>query len=105
MLARLRSFLLEQYVPQLDETSATALARRLEDSSDRLRAGGVQIRWIHAVALPDEESLLCFIEAERIEDVRLASRQAGVEGAHVQPIIALDAGDNEPSGTSTPTSA
>jgi len=87
---KLHRFLVEQYVPQLDEPTATTLAARLERASAQMRDSGAPIRWVDAVALPDEENLMCFIEADTIEHVIQASRLAGTAAVHVQRVIALN---------------
>lgn len=89
---RLHRFLVEQYVPQLDERAAITLARRLERASERMRDGGAPIHWVEAVALPDEENLMCFIDAETIEHVLHAGRLAEATAVHVQRVVALNPG-------------
>jgi hypothetical protein len=89
---QLHRFLVEQYVPQLTEPVAVALAARLERASARMRDAGTPIQWVHAVALPDEENLMCFIDAETIEHVLEASRLAETTAVHVQQVVALNPG-------------
>lgn len=91
-MAPLSRFVVEQYVPELDRASAAAIARRLDDASARMRADGVPVRWIGALALPREESLLCLIDAESLEQVLLASESAGVTPDHVQEAISVEPG-------------
>jgi Protein of unknown function (DUF4242) len=86
----LHRYLLEQYVPQLDHAAATAISRRLEDATKQLRDRGIPIRWIRAVALPQDESLLCFIDAETIDEVLQAGERAGLSAAHIQEVTGLD---------------
>jgi hypothetical protein len=88
--ARLHRFLVEQYVPQLDERAALTLAGRLERASERMRDSGAPIHWVEAVGLPDKENLMCFIDAETIEHVLQASRLAKTTAVHVQQVVALD---------------
>lgn len=88
--AKLQRFLIEQYVPRLDEVAARALAARLEGVFVDLRAQGVQIQWVHGVALPEEENLMYFIDAESIGHAVQASRCAGGSTAHVQKVITLE---------------
>jgi hypothetical protein len=87
---RFHRYLLEQYVPQLDHAAATAILRRLEDATKQLRDCGIPIRWIRAVVLPQDESLLCFIDAETIDEVLLASDRAGLTAAHIQEVTGVD---------------
>jgi hypothetical protein len=89
---RLHRFLVEQYVPQLDQRAAITLAGRLERASAQMRDGGAPIHWVAAVALPDEENLMCFIDAETIEHVLQASRLAETTAVHVQQVLALNPG-------------
>lgn len=88
-MARVR-FLLEHYVPRLDEAAARAISRRLAHAAEQARQEGVRIQWLHAVALPDEESLLSLFEAERAEEVLITSSRAGVSCPRVQEAIGIE---------------
>ena len=86
----LHQFVIEHYVPALDAPRAAAHARHLQDASSHLRDRGLAVRWVRAIALPDEESLLCFIDASDIEQVEQVGRDAGAAGAHVQRVISIE---------------
>jgi hypothetical protein len=92
----LEHFMLEHYVPALDTARAAAHARHLQDTTSQLRDRGRAVRWVRAVALPDEESLLCFIDASDIEQVEQVGRDAGAPRAHVQPVIQIEPERTEP---------
>jgi hypothetical protein len=89
-MARPHLFVVEQYVPQLDRAAAASIAQRLDDASARMREDGVPVHWISAIALPREESLLCFLDAENEGQVLQASEYAGVAPGHVQEAIAVE---------------
>jgi hypothetical protein len=83
-------FLLEHYMPRLEEATARAISRRLAQAAEQARRERVRIHWLHAVALPDEDSLLCLFDAEHLEDVLLASSCAGLRCPHAQQAIAIE---------------
>jgi hypothetical protein len=86
----LQTFVLELYIPELDEAAATRVARGLEEAAARLELSGERIAWQRAVALLAEESLLGFFLASDAAQIREAGRLAGIGRADVHEAIALE---------------
>lgn len=76
-MARGRTFLVERYIPRLQSTDIADLTRRLAAASDELQAKGHRVRWLHSLALPDDETCLCIFSAHTRADVEEANRRAG----------------------------
>jgi hypothetical protein len=84
-----RTFLVESYVPGLDEPTAAGLASRLREAIRQLDEEGVTFRWRGSFALADEETYICIIEAPKVDDVVRLSERAGLEHDHVVEAVAL----------------
>jgi hypothetical protein len=97
-----RTFLVEHYVPALDEATARNIAGRLSSASAEMREEGVRIQWTRAVALPREESLLCFVEAESEGEVIRLRDRAGFGDGHVQEALTLEASSAPTRSCGTP---
>ena len=85
-----RTFLVESYVPHLDERAAAELTSRCRDAVRRLRREGVPLRWIRSFAVIDEETYLCVVAARDLDHVTRLNEQAGVEHEHVTEVVAID---------------
>jgi hypothetical protein len=85
-----RTFLLELYVPQLDEQAAAAITSRCRAAVGQLAEQGVALRWLRSFALLDEETYLCIVAARDRDHVAQLSRRAGLERDHVIEVVAID---------------
>jgi hypothetical protein len=85
-----RTFLIESYVPGLDELVAATISSRLREAIRRLGEEGRTLRWGGSFALVDEETYICFIGAPRVDDVSRLSERAGLEHDHVVEAFAID---------------
>jgi DNA-binding GntR family transcriptional regulator len=86
-----RTFLVETYVPGLDERAAVSLSSRLREAIRQLAEEGVILRWDGSFALVDEETFICIIGAASVDDVVELSKRAGFEPDHVVEVFAIDA--------------
>ncbi|MGH2922323.1 MAG: hypothetical protein ACRDKU_09680 [Gaiellaceae bacterium] len=86
-----RTFLVESYVPGLDERAASTISSRLREAIRQLDQGGLTLRWGGSFALVDEETYICIIAAPTIDYVAQLSEQAGLEHDHVVEAFAIDA--------------
>lgn len=86
-----RTFLVELYVPQLDEQGAVAIASHCRAAVRQLAEQGVSVRWLRSYALIAEETYLCVVAARDRDDVAQLSRRAGLEHDHVVEVVAIDA--------------
>lgn len=86
-----RTFLVETYVPGLDERAAATLSSRLRESIRQLNEEGTALRWGGSFALVVEETYICVIVATVVDDVVQLSDRAGLEHDHVVEAFAIDA--------------
>jgi hypothetical protein len=86
-----RTFLVETYVPGLDERAAATLSSRLTESIRQLNEEGTALRWGGSFALVVEETYICVIVATVVDDVVQLSDRAGLEHDHVVEAFAIDA--------------
>jgi hypothetical protein len=70
-------FLVERYLPLLDEAALEALGSRLAAAASELRRDGVEVRWLGSTALPEEESCFCIFLAPNRNAVEAANELAG----------------------------
>jgi hypothetical protein len=86
-----RTFLVESYVPGLDERAAATLSSRLRDAIRQLDEEGMTLRWGGSFALVDEETYMFIVGAPRVDDVVQLTERAGFEHDHVVEALAIDA--------------
>jgi hypothetical protein len=86
-----RTFLVESYVPGLDELTGATLSSRLRKAIRQLAEEGMTLRWGGSFALVDEETYICIIVAPKVDDVVQLGERAGFEHAHVVEVLAIDA--------------
>jgi hypothetical protein len=86
-----QTFLVESYVPGLDERAAAALSSRLREAIGQLDEEGMMLRWGGSFALVDEETYICMIGAPKVDDVIQLSERAGLEHDHIVEAFVIDA--------------
>ena len=86
-----RTFLVESYVPALDERAAATLSSRLRESIRQFNEEGAALRWGGSFALVVEETYICVIIAPVVDNVVQLSERAGLEHDHVVEALAIDA--------------
>jgi len=85
------TFLIESYVPQLDERVAITISARLREAIGDLEEEGVALRWRGSFALVEEETYLCLVVAPDRECVLLLNQRAALASDHVAAIVTIDA--------------
>jgi hypothetical protein len=85
------TYLVEVYVPKLDEATAAALSSRLQAAIGELRHEGLALRWLRSFALLDEETYSWMLTATDADDVARVNRRAGVTFDHVAEVHPGDA--------------
>jgi hypothetical protein len=85
-----RTFLVELYVPRLDEQAAVAISSRCRAAARQLAEQGVALRWLRSFAVIGEETFLCVVAARDREHVVELSRRAGLEHDHVVEVVAIE---------------
>ncbi len=86
-----RTFLVESYVPGLDERPAATLSPRVREGIRRLDEEGTTFRCGGSFALVDEETYTCMIGAPKDDDVIQLSERAGLEHDHIVEAFVIDA--------------
>ena len=85
-----RTFLVESYVPGLDQQAAATLSSQLREAIRQLDEEGITLRWGGSFALVDEETYICIIAAPNVDDVVQLSERARFEHDHVVEAFAID---------------
>jgi hypothetical protein len=85
-----RTFLVESYVPGLDERAAATLSSRLREAIRQLDEEGMILDWGGSFALVDEETYIFIVGAPGVDDVVQLSERAGFEHDHVVEALAID---------------
>jgi hypothetical protein len=85
-----RTFLVESYVPGLDQRTAVTISSRFRQMIRQLCEEGVLLRWGGSFALVDEETYLCIVAAPQLDDVVRLSERVGFEHDHVAEVLAID---------------
>jgi hypothetical protein len=86
-----RTFLVESYVPGLDERAAATLSSRVREAIRQLDEEGMTLHWGGSFALVDEETYMFIVGAPRVDEVLQLSERAGFEHDHVVEALAIDA--------------
>jgi len=76
------TYLVETYVPNLDEATAASLSARLQAAMAELQREGLTLRWLRSFALLDEETYSWMVTATDADDVARVNRRAGVTFDH-----------------------
>lgn len=87
---RRKTFLIESYVPQLDEDIAATLAARLRAAVTQLQEVGAAVEWLGSLSLVGEETYIYVLGAPDAEHVARLNRRAGIESDHVVEVLATD---------------
>jgi hypothetical protein len=71
----IQTYVVECYWPGVDE-------RRLTDAVERLPLDD-DASWISSILIPDDEIVLCVVEATSADGVRASARQAGLPAERI----------------------
>ena len=83
-------FLVESYIPQLDEEGTAAIAARLGTAVDQLAGEGIVLRWLRSFAVIDDETYLSIVAARDPHSVVLLTERALLAYDHIAEVIAVD---------------
>jgi hypothetical protein len=96
------TFLVEAYVPKLDETTAVSLSARLRAAIAELQREGLALRWIRSFALVGEETFIWMLTATDARDITRVNRRAGVSFDHVAEVLPGEALGGRPKSEGRP---
>jgi hypothetical protein len=80
-------YLVESYVPKLDEATAVALSARLRAAIAELQHEGLALRWLRSFALVGEETYMWMLTATDAHDIVVVNRRAGVTVDHIAEVV------------------
>jgi hypothetical protein len=83
----LKAFLMETYVPELDQAAATHTAASRSAATAELRARGAAIELLHSFAVLGEETCFSLFSAATLADVHTAGELARVGHDHLVEVI------------------
>jgi uncharacterized protein DUF4242 len=83
-------FLIESYVPQLDERLGAVITSRLQEAVLQLAGEGATVQWLRSFALVGEETYLCLLTADSAQEAIRASERASVEYDHIVEVTAFE---------------
>jgi hypothetical protein len=83
-------YLVERYLPGIDDEGLRAIVRRLDGASAELRAAGTDVRHLGSLYLPGEESCFCQLEAPTAEAAAHANELAMAPYARISEAVALE---------------
>lgn len=86
---RAKTFLVESYVPQLDERTAASISSRIRAAVAQLTDEGLALRSLRSFALVEEETYFCIVEALDIDDVVQLNKRAALEHDYVTEVVAV----------------
>lgn len=83
-------YLVERYLPGIDNAALRALFDRLDAAGAELRAGGSAVRYLGSLFLPDEESCFCRLEAPSAEAAVELNELARAPYARISEAVVFD---------------
>ena len=86
----MRTFLLESYVPRLDERAAAAITSRVRSTVSLLEQEGKPLRWLRSLALVGEETYLCVLAATDADEALEVNIRARRGCDHVAEVVTFD---------------
>jgi uncharacterized protein DUF4242 len=72
------TFIVERYLPGVEVDAFAEAAGRVAGAAAALTEGGLLVRYLGSVLVPDEEYCVCRFEACDLQAVREANRRAGL---------------------------
>lgn len=81
------TYLVETYIPKLDEATAVALSKRLRTAIRELQREGLALRWLRSFALVGEETYVWMLTATDAHEIAIVNRRAGVTFDHIAEVL------------------
>ena len=88
-------FLVEEYLPGMDEHELLRSRGRLRDAVGKLTASGESIRYVGTTFVPDQETGLSQFEAGSRDLVERACSRAGLRSARISEAQAVSFSEKE----------
>ena len=85
-------YVIELYLPSGAQRRAHQQAEELRRAAARLEAQDRQIRYVHTLVLPEDESCLHLVDASDEDAVAAAAQLAGIDSPRIRAALELDLG-------------
>ena len=82
-------YVVERYLPGLDQERLVGLLGKLGQVTQELRAEGTQVRYLGSTIVPDDEACFCQFEGASEAAVAEANERAGVPFARIVEAVAV----------------
>jgi hypothetical protein len=90
------TYLVESYVPKLDEATAAFLSTRLRAAIAELQREGLALVWLRSFALVGEETYVWMLTATDARDIARVNRRAGITFDHIAEVFTGEAAGERP---------
>lgn len=85
----LTTYLVERYWPGISQAELAAAVGRGRRSAATMRRQGKQIRYLQATLVPEQETVLCLMEAESVDLVAELNRRARIPYDRIAEAVAV----------------
>ena len=82
-------YVVERYLPGLDQPRLVRMLGKLGDATQELRAEGTAVRYLGSTIVPGDEACFCQFEGASEEAVAEANVRAGVPFARIVAAVAV----------------
>jgi Protein of unknown function (DUF4242) len=82
----MQSYIVETYLPKLEERGCREAAARARRVSAELSLAGFGVRYLRSLFVADDETCFYIFDAESMETVEAASRLAGLGYVRIVPV-------------------
>ena len=86
-------YVVERYLPGLDQRQLVGLLGKLGKVTDDLRREGTRVRYLGSTIVPGDEACFCQFEGDSEAAVAEANERAGVPFARIVAAITVSAAD------------
>jgi hypothetical protein len=87
------TYMVERYLPGVSAQEVLAAAGRAKETTDRMSAEGVAIRYLRSTYVPSEESCFCLFEGPSVELVKSANERAQIPFDRILEAVHVASGD------------
>jgi hypothetical protein len=87
---RMATYVVEHYLSRHAAGEPDATIARISLAANELTAGGIEVRYLRSIFIPDDETCLILVAAESAASVTVAVRRAGLDPARITEARAED---------------
>jgi hypothetical protein len=83
-------FVLELYLPRIDEADFSRAVSRMRAAAEAVSGSGQQVRHLHSIFVPEDETCFHVFSADSAEGVRLVADRAAVPVQRITEAVSDD---------------